>query len=156
MCPKGSTVKRFAKPCEERIWVTSVSGRNTWLFANAKILQTEVDMKRFLNLALAAGLVLGTASSAQASSLTSLYNRYVAPTLGTPYVGNYNNYGYYGYNNYGYSGYPYTSNYVNPYYNPYYGYNSSYYSNPYYGYNYGYTRSGSTLRNLGNALLNWF
>lgn len=103
-------------------------------------------MKRILNLALALGLVLGTANAASAANLQSLYNRYVAPTLGTPYIGNpYNNYGYYGYGN--------------PYANPYYGYG---YPTSYYGYNnpyydpYGYNYGARPLRGLGNLLNNWF
>jgi hypothetical protein len=116
-------------------------------------------MKRFLNLAVALGLVIGTANAASAASLGTLYNRYVAPALGTPYVGN--TYDPYYYNGY-YGGY---SNPYSSYVNPYYGYNTSYYGyNPYYssGYNpyysnYGYNyNSGSVIRSLGSSLLNWF
>lgn len=103
-------------------------------------------MKLILNLALAVGLVLGTANAASAASLESLYNRYVAPTLGTPYIGNPYGYGgYYGYGN------PYANPYGYGYPTSYYGYNNPYY-NPYYGYNYG----ARPLRGLGNLLNNWF
>jgi hypothetical protein len=114
-------------------------------------------MKRLLNLALALGLVIGTANAASAASLQTLYNRYVAPTLGTPYIGNtYSDPYYTGYGGY-YSGYsnPYYSNYVNPYsgYNTssYYGYNTGY--NPYYS---NYSPYYTTRSSLGSRFLNWF
>jgi hypothetical protein len=161
-CPKGSAVKLLqtfvGNDICQRPSIYSSFGQSS-----------EVNMKRLLNLAVAAGLVLGTANAASAASLQSLYNRYVAPTIGTPYIGGSSSYGYsnpyysgYGYGNV-YSGYgaynPYTNyNYTNPY-TSYYGLNTGYGYNPYYGnpYGYNYNTSGSTsLRGIGNLLLNWF